>query len=55
MIVCFDFYFFLFGLDCGRIINFFNGGFEEIKMILYIEGKVCIWFVKVNIILYLNR
>uniref|UniRef100_K1QU98 Metalloendopeptidase n=1 Tax=Magallana gigas TaxID=29159 RepID=K1QU98_MAGGI len=32
--------------DCGRIINLSNGGFEEIKMTSYTEGKVCTWLVK---------
>nr|XP_034320305.1 blastula protease 10 [Crassostrea gigas] len=32
--------------DCGRIINLSNGGFEEIKMTSYTQGKVCTWLVK---------
>lgn len=40
--------FFLLGLDCGRIINLSNGGFDEIKMTSYTQGKVCTWLVKVS-------
>lgn len=40
--------FFILGLDCGRIINLSNGGFDEIKMTSYTQGKVCTWLVKVS-------